>query len=209
MKITAFGDLHGLFQNIDINPEAELLICVGDITEFGTEAEMNGFIEWLKKQKTPYKLVIAGNHDHCLAKKPDKWKRKFAENDITYLYNEMIEIEGLKIYGSPYIPMSGDWSFQKKNAKELQKNWSKVPPNCDILITHGPPFGILDFNQVEHLGDKELYNCCQTRLPKFHIFGHVHSNYGHIESMLTTYINCACTNFLKKGNFTPTIWEVD
>jgi hypothetical protein len=63
----------------------------------------------------------------------------------TYLQHESVEIEGLKIFGSPYQPLFYNWGFQY-HASRAEEIWSAIPKDTDILITHGPPHGILDAN---------------------------------------------------------------
>jgi hypothetical protein len=64
----------------------------------------------------------------------------------TYLDHEMVEVEGLKIFGSPYQPLFYNWGFQYHNSR-ANEIWSKIPEGVDILLTHGPPRGILDLTE--------------------------------------------------------------
>ena len=207
MKFIAIGDTHCFHNNIIIPPDIDLIISVGDISQHGTASEIYAFIAWLKNCPVKHKIVIAGNHDLCLEEKNFDWKIQFSQNGISYLLNEMIEINGIKIYGSPYIPESGNFAFQR-NRDELDLIWQQVPKSCDLLITHGPPHGILDLLNNQHMGDMSLYQRVQHILPRYHIFGHIHRAYGKVETMVTTFLNVSCKHFLTKGKFTPPIWEI-
>lgn len=58
---------------------------------------------------------------------------------------------------------------------DAEKLWNMIPENTNILVTHGPPYGILDLNmQKQHTGCKDLLNQVLKIKPKLHIFGHIH-----------------------------------
>ena len=113
------------------------------------------------------------------------------------LYDEAIELDcGIKIYGSPYSLEFCGWSFALKNDQDCQECYSKIPEDTDILMTHGPPFGILDTNmRGEHCGDINLLKEIQNRVkPAYHLFGHIHEAYGEQTQGETTFVNAAvCT----------------
>ncbi len=106
--------------------------------------------------------------------------------------DEAFEIEGLKLYGSPWTPRfhSRYWKFHKERGYDIWQKWKNIPSGLDVLITHGPPQGILDFvgsqhagNGIiiggEHTGDEMLYREVVLRAkPKIHVFGHIHPGYG-------------------------------
>jgi len=77
-----------------------------------------------------------------------------------------------------------------------RKYWDQIPEGLDVLITHGPPFGILD--QVtpggEHLGCAELLEAIEEKKPRVHIFGHIHGGAGTFDSGVTRFINAAYLN---------------
>src|SRR5579863_6916609 len=66
------------------------------------------------------------------------------ENGVIYLDDSGIEIEGLKIWGSPVQPEFCSWAFNRKRGKEIARHWAKIPEDTQVLVTHGPPVGILD-----------------------------------------------------------------
>lgn len=91
-----------------------------------------------------------------------------------YLEHEAIEIEGVKIFGSPFTTMYCGSAFQYQ-LKYEQDIWNHIPKQVDILITHMPPFGILDENTKKiKVGSKILRDIVIDRKPKVHIFGHIH-----------------------------------
>lgn len=91
---------------------------------------------------------------------------------IHFLIDRSVTIEGIKFYGSPRCvgdyEVMGSWGFY---TDEPKKYWDRIPPNVDILITHSPPYGILDAG----LGCKELLKRVNKVNPYLHVFGHIHS----------------------------------
>lgn len=141
--------------------------------------EMWDFKEWWNKLEVKYKIYVAGNHDTSIYHKVFDYRELENENSF-YLENDDVEIEGIKFYGSPYQPLFGNWAFQRTDNK-LFKMWNKIPEDTDVLITHGPPKGILDLaedrnHRLEYCGDKHLFNRVMKIKPKYHLFGHIHNN---------------------------------
>ena len=66
------------------------------------------------------------------------------------------------------------------------RHYANIPENTDILITHTPPFGILDFDDNINYGSEELLSRISVVRPRLHLFGHIHSQhlhlFGHIHS---------------------------
>lgn len=181
MKIQVISDTHSKHGEIKIEEGLDMIIHCGDSTNYRdlytNEIEFRGFTEWFLSLDIKYKVLIAGNHD--------AWATKLYNKDflkgkgIYYLEHEYVEIEGLKLFGSPYTPTFGDWYFMKDRSK-LNKYWEYLEEGIDILITHGPPQGILDLSRdkdrtLEFCGDKSLLNHVFRVKPKYHVFGHIHN----------------------------------
>ncbi len=199
MKIISLSDTHEFQKDLHV-PDGDILIHCGD---FSLAASIDGLIDfnnWLGTLPHAYKVVIAGNHDRYR----NTLLRKTITNAI-YLENESVEIEGLKIWGSPYTPsfsgMRRGLSFYRTPGKQMGKIWKRIPQDVDILVTHGPPVGILDRvmrgNDIgNHAGDGMLAaNLCRLNNCLIHMFGHIHEGYGilNIEGG-RTYINCSVVN---------------
>ena len=74
-------------------------------------------------------------------------------SNVTMLYNESIELDcGIKIWGSPCTPEFNNWAFALKSEEASQQLYQTIPNDTNIVMTHGPPKGILD---VGHLGYPE------------------------------------------------------
>ena len=188
IKIFHFGDSH-TFHNEIVVPDVDIIIFSGDCSNpkdvYINEREVREFIDWFGKLNCKYKIFVAGNHDGSIERKFVD-RSDFIQNNIIYLEHESVEIEGLNIFGSPYTPTFGNWSFMKDRAK-LDNYWKMIPENSDIVIIHGPPKTILDLSydrdgKLEFCGDQALYNNIVNRVkPKLMCFGHIH-NYENIHN---------------------------
>lgn len=175
MDITAISDLHGYMPKL---PGGDLLIVAGDLTASNDTDEYLIFNDqWLAKEGAKYQKIvwIAGNHDGALE---GGLFFSTVENAV-YLCDSGTEFEGVKIWGSPYTPTFYNWYFMGNRGTDIKKHWDLIPPSTDILVTHGPSYGILDTNsEGKHCGCEDLLNRVQTVKPKLHIFGHIHEAYG-------------------------------
>ena len=101
-------------------------------------------------------------------------------------------MNGLRLWASPVTPLSGT-AFGMSSSTDRRRHYSAIPPDTDILITHGPPYGILDRSpeESEHQGCPELLAAVKRTKPKLHVFGHVHGAYGVHVSDDTTFVNAA------------------
>jgi Icc-related predicted phosphoesterase len=191
MDITFISNTHGLHGRLKLNP-GTVLIHTGDVTEYGSKDEFADFIFWFSKQPFSYKVFIAGNHDLFLEECSPAKKKKMIPSDIIYLQNSGIEIKGLKVWGSPVTPYILGMAFNARQGTEIRKVWNKIPAGTDILITHGPPKGVLD----NGVGDEELLLQVFKIQPAVHCFGHAHGQNGMETVNGTTFINASIVNSL-------------
>lgn len=195
MKIIVISDTHGEHDELII-PECDVLIHCGDMTSLGKEHSVREFMNWFSNlNQAKHKIVIAGNHDFFFERK-GKYARNLVPLNVIYLENKMVEIEGIKFYGTPVTPPFHNWAFNVPE-NELIKYWNDIPTDIDVLITHGPPKGILDVSPwgKVHTGSQNLYDQVVNRIkPKFHCFGHIHDCYGMLEIDGITFINASNLN---------------
>ncbi|MDH5298221.1 MAG: metallophosphatase domain-containing protein [Desulfobulbaceae bacterium] len=190
MKIALFSDTHALHGQINI-PDADILIFAGDMTHCRTARDVSNFNSFLASLPHRHKVVVGGNHDHRLARDPEKAKLLFSE--AAYLLDESVVVSGITIYGAPWQPLFNDRAcdaFALPRGKALKEKWDMIPPGVDILVTHTPPAGILDQDGPVAHGCSDLAAAVAARKPKYHIFGHIHSRHGMIIHGSTRYINC-------------------
>lgn len=201
IKIICISDTHTMLSKVKL-PEGDLLIHSGDATFRGNVTEMIEFNSDLEKIKNKYRLgilYIPGNHDALPDLNPD-FAREIITN-ATILIHEAIEIEGIKIFGSPYTPTFFNWYFMKDRGQQIKEKWEQIPEDTNILITHGAPMGILDMvPRGIHAGCEELHKrVFELKDLRLHVFGHLHSGnnkkYGGIVKQNDiTFINAAICN---------------
>lgn len=190
MKITCFADTHRCVDGLDI-PAADVIICAGDCCNSGSIEDVIAFNGWFSRLPCKHKILVAGNHDVCFETQTSLAKSLLDKN-IIYLQDEGIDINGVRFYGSPWQLPFMDWAFNLTE-EELRKKFELIPDSVDVLITHSPPFGILDSTpEKKNLGSKSLLErVCQVK-PQYHIFGHIHHGYGkRADASGITFINCS------------------
>lgn len=213
-RITFIGDTHAkhdFITKMNHLPGGDILIHTGDVTRHGYFKELEYFCEWFDNQKTyEHKIFIAGNHELCLEDDHNQAMHiiNYFQN-ITYLEDNQVIIDGIKIWGTPWQPRFYDWAFNlDRNGDELKAKWDLIPEDVDILLTHGPAFGILDNQRRgEHMGCELLAKRLKIIKPKIHAFGHNHYAYGYKQKKGTLHINDALLD--EKYFYTKTPITID
>lgn len=191
MRLVCISDTHGLESTLTSLPSGDILVVAGDFTGNGSSQDIRFFSLWLKKQPFQHKVVIAGNHDTLF--EYDPYSARAMLKNCTYLEDSGVTIKGVHFYGTPWQPEFMHWAFNLPRGKQLQAKWDMIPDDTDVLITHCPPFGILDFANYSnaHVGDEDLLARVEKIKSKVHIFGHIHEGYGQVEQEGTTFINAS------------------
>ena len=185
MKILHISDTHGMHDELRNMPDADVIVHSGDVTFAGSVCELNTFLEWFCKLPYKHKVFIAGNHDACLygaggiSGLPD---------NVHYLCNSGVNIDGLKFYGVPlFMEDCMDGTYE-----DLVRN---IPDDTDILVTHQPPKGICDLadygSGLVHHGGEALAQRIKSMHLKCHLFGHEHDASAHTVINGTVYSNAA------------------
>lgn len=205
MKITLISDTHNKHKQISHHlPGGDVLIHAGDLTSMGYEHEIREFCSWFNKiDNYDHKIFIAGNHDWGFQDNVDKIMEIVnSYKTITYLQDDWVKIDDVKIYGSPWQPRFFNWAFNADPGEDIQQHWNKIPEDTDILITHGPAYGYVDrvIGRPEHLGCSDLRVKVEDIKPKMHVCGHIHTGYGYICNEHTHFFNAAVLN--ESYNFT-------
>ena len=171
MKILHLSDTHGLHHRIKDLPNADVIVHSGDISNNGTESEVLDFLNWYIELPYPHKIFVTGNHDLCL------WEAEGIENlpnNLYFLQDSGIEIDGIKFYGIAYNHSETLISF-----------------GTDIVVTHEPPVMILDESVGIHWGNAPLRNRIMEVKPRYHLFGHSHGGYGTVKQDNIVFSNAA------------------
>jgi Icc-related predicted phosphoesterase len=189
-RFVCLSDTHNYHKQIAV-PDGDILIHAGDATGRGTIGEIAAFNEWFAALPHRYKIFVAGNHD-WLFETDNSFARRLLDDSIVYLQDSFVEIENLKIYGAPWQPRFYDWAFNLDRGREMAEKWSLIPADIDVLITHGPPFGILDKTPAgDRAGCEELRKRIEEIRPRAHVFGHIHHFYGKSEKFGVKFVNAS------------------
>lgn len=196
MKICVTSDTHG--RDFEAQP-ADMFVHCGDMTAGGTLGETALLASWLSV--SPYKHIILcpGNHDWCFQDDMEEARSLFDER-VSILTNESVIIEGLTFYCNSYTPPFFDWAFMAEEDRLADMYRKSMPQEIDLLITHGPPRGILDPGYKEpHVGSTALRDAILNRKVRHHVFGHLHAAGGqervlHGDDEDTVFHNVAACN---------------
>ncbi len=212
IRLWCISDIHGFHDQLIIPDNIDGIIVAGDISNSRNRQQNHGqvieFLDWFKHINLPIKYLVAGNHDTSIEAKfiiPNEY-----DKSISYLEHksDVISYDGkvLNIFGSPYTPSFGiGWAFNIARSVS-HEYWKDIPYGTDIVVTHGPPKGVLDLSysiedKLEFCGDKPLLNRIMEIKPKYHIFGHIHNMKGKGNLVLNqgtrtingvTYVNASC-----------------
>lgn len=217
-RVLATADLHGTLPDI---PDCDLLLVGGDVCPEGVgKVEKYGLpdngasiqLDWLDKEfrgwlrrlnERDIRVVgIAGNHDFVFE------RMAVAAQELllpwTYLRDQTIEVDGISIHGTPWVPGLPRWAFYG-SPQYLERRAAVVPTNVDILLSHGPPYGTADFVAPQfgsqHVGDPALGEHLRRIKPKALVCGHIHEQYGVHDHKYTTVYNVSHnTEFYKPVN---------
>jgi predicted phosphohydrolase len=205
IRIVCVSDTHRMHDGLVV-PEGDLLVHAGDSTKRGRLVEIEEVDRWLGTLPHPHKVIIAGNHDFAFERGPEARARI---THATYLQDELATVLGLRIWGSPWQPRFFDWAFNADRGR-LWEKWALIPADVDVLVTHGPPMGILDVTASgEHVGCEELLRELDRVRPRLHVFGHIHEAYGIVRRGETTFVNASTCDLSYQPVQPPIVVDLD
>ncbi len=213
MRIVCISDTHFYPVTKEI-PDGDVLIHAGDLTTSGSLTQITKAGDWLASLPHRHKLVIAGNHDFLFEKRYDAALAAIrdGQNGIQYLQEHSTMIgdgsQNLNVYGAPWSVEFQHWAFGLKPGFESRSRWERTPKGIDVLITHGPPKGIMDQAPNGYsLGDDDLLRIVMLREPKLHVFGHIHHSHGIRVINGTTFVNAAICDESYKHTQDPIVLD--
>ncbi|RDA86097.1 hypothetical protein CP532_1166 [Ophiocordyceps camponoti-leonardi (nom. inval.)] len=180
VRIVCISDTHDRTVQV---PPGDVVVHAGDLSTNGAASDIQAQLDWLKTLPHGVKIVVAGNHDRFFDAEAriadDVNSNACLDLDgLTYLQDDMSvqEIKGRRIvfFGSPHIPRRDSSSFAFQYPPSTPPWFSRVPPQTDVLVTHGPPKHHRDLG----LGCPGLLREIWRVRPRLHVFGHIHSAYG-------------------------------
>lgn len=223
MKIVAISDTHNKHKQIATlngadSLSGDVIIHSGDATGRGESGEIIPFLDWFASLDFTHKIFVPGNHDWGFEREPKRYQKECDDRGIILLINKYIEIDSTIFWGSPASPWFYSWAFNYRRTKEeadkfqlpyIGDIWEKIPSDTNVLITHGPPMGILDklIHVDENVGCAELLKAVNLVKPAIHIFGHIHCGYGTLERDGIRFYNASiCGESYKADNLPHVIY---
>lgn len=217
MRIVCISDNHdqNLRSKFGTIPEGDLLVHTGDGSAVGNDesrfVRVGKNISHLGFKKV---LYVPGNHDHLAWSEPDLVRQALGRYGIQLLYDEGCEIDGVTFWGSGWLqPKIG---FHGEYGGSFHDLWDKCPTGVDVLLTHQPPYAILDASGPDspipgdRIGSTVIYWEVFRRIrPRVHIFGHNHSGHGIKEMDGITFVNAALCDDLNRPAYEPIVIDVD
>jgi len=205
MRLVLLSDTHMRHGDIAV-PAGDVLIHAGDSTKRGTFPQLQEVASFLRAQPHAHKIIIAGNHDFGLQEDPELGPQLFG---AAYLLDAEADVGGLRVWGSPWQPWFYDWAFNLQRGAPLREKWDLIPAGIDVLVTHGPPMGILDRTVVdEDVGCEELAAAVARVRPRLHVFGHIHEAYGVRREGPTLYVNASNCTLSYRAENAPVVVEL-
>ncbi|MGF1508619.1 MAG: metallophosphoesterase [Myxococcota bacterium] len=202
MRLALLSDSHMKHDRLH-RPDADIVIHAGDFTRRGGEEETVRFLDWFASFPAPRKVLVAGNHDVWCEREPERFRSACSDRDITYLCDEGVTIAGLRFWGSPVTPKFRSMAFNRERGDDIQAHWAQIPQSIDVLVTHGPPHGILDRIVLGmHVGCERLLASVSVKPPRLHVFGHIHEAAGEEIRGGCRFVNAAVSKLLL-GTRTP------
>ena len=210
MKIVCISDVHDRYGGLDL-PEGDVLVCTGDFSDYARKEQVIHFDKWgdyLREETSfKYRILVSGNHDHLCLAEPEV-ARPLLSN-WTWLEEQTLEIEGRIFHGISWQKWFWDDMWGRSAARFIPL-YSRIPDKVDVLLTHGPPFGIRD--QVlsgGFVGDKYLLNRVLYVKPQAHVFGHIHEAYGREYQEGIEFINASICNIRGELANAPIVLKID
>lgn len=193
LRIVAISDTHLTRPTI---PDGDVLIHAGDLCARGTHDEFQSGVAWLGRQPHALKIFVPGNHDRWVFDYRMEAEHSCRERGVTIMVDKTMEYRGFSFRGNPWTPQFGWTKAYMYKPEHAAEYWHDLQYS-DVLISHGPPAGILDRCPLP-VGCPEMLKAVERTQPRVHIFGHIHPCGGGVRTVewesghATTFIN-ACT----------------
>lgn len=199
-SITMISDTHNRHREIIGIGSGDIIIHAGDATSRGREAEVQAFLKWYGALDFDRKIFVPGNHELLWEANPKYHADMCDLYGVTLLNDSGITVEGVKVWGSPVQPTFHGWAYNRARTAEesaatghafIGPHWQAIPDDTDLLITHGPPMGILDETRTGPAGCALLAKRVLEVKPVLHVFGHIHGGRGSVARGETLYVNAS------------------
>ncbi|ELP90863.1 hypothetical protein EIN_359460 [Entamoeba invadens IP1] len=187
---TIISDVHGFHERLEIRPCDFLLIC-GDVTNRG-RFSYGSFYNWVLRVPADNVIFVFGNHERAVKEKFFTLFKNIPKVHI--LQNAFEIIKGVQFFGLGF-------PVQERVVEWVNTVAIKDMPT--VLLTHEPPFGILDMKMAnpkkgevgyKHAGSEVIKELLNTLQPQLACFGHLHYSFGAVRVDDTLCVNAAVVN---------------
>lgn len=226
VRFVCISDTHGRHGELTPRlPSGDVLLHAGDFTMAGGLDELMSFARWIRDLPYEVKLVIPGNHDFSLDRSkestgkgdgltPEAVRQALVEASgptVRYLEHEEVVVQGIRVFGTPWHPICGQWAFELPRGGPLAAKWQEVPSGVDVLMVHGPPLGRGDvlWPSNYRVGCADLLEAIQGRIrPTLCVSGHIHEDRGTSWDGTTHYVNATSCNQDYECVYAPLVFDL-
>lgn len=166
---------------------ANLVLHAGDIgIDRGAGAWMlTEFVAWAKAVTIPI-YATWGNHDFIGERLPRATWELLPPNVHIHV-DELVTIDGVgHVWFSPWSNLFGNWAFMRTE-EGLAERYAQIPDSTNIIVSHGPPKGILDENVGGISCGSSALLLRMAELPDLQmvVCGHIHEARGTVDWCFT------------------------
>lgn len=199
VRIVHVSDTHLKHGEIEV-PECDILVHSGDFsTRLGpgeVERVVADFVAWMEAAPAKHRVFVCGNHECALGSLTRSEIQSLLGESIVYLQDSGVTLEGIRFWGHPWTRASSSYSFGTNDAG-MAAAAKRIPKKIDVLISHMPPYNIMDLAWVggnrgkncalcggsshpgkDHWGCPHLLRRVLKTKARVHLFGHVHDSTG-------------------------------
>ncbi len=182
MKILAITDLHGdvakLARITDEIASVDLVLLVGDSTNFGRKKDILDILE-LVRQTNPHVLIVPGNCDF-----PETEEALNQSGFSISSQYKIIEGKAFVGLGASLPTPSGGTPYEVSDehlGEQLEKAVLGLEPDVPkILVSHQPPINTTadDLGNGIHVGSEKVREFIEKYSPLICFTGHIHEGIG-------------------------------
>jgi len=136
LRFIVMSDTHWKHHVMTI-PDGDVLVHCGDMfLKGGSESQLTKFLNFFSQQPHRVKIMVGGNHDLILETLGKERIKEMCEAcGVIYLENDAVEVEGFKIFGTPFsfLSRTNNSAFQSPSANQVL---SQIPNDIHILVSH-------------------------------------------------------------------------
>ena len=201
VKLLAFCDVHESgYDGIDPTGH-DIVLIAGDLQGYGccsgtkpsperiasqVKFINEKFLPWCNKYPDVHFVVVAGNNDEFALDPVNPLLALPSGSHIHYLQDSLVEIKGLRIWGSPWVKIKNHRKGAPKpferSPDDFKKAFAQMPDDIDILVTHATPEvpgSYIAGSPENHFGCEALREIIEAKYPKVCVCGHIHAEDHH------------------------------